>query len=460
MRLAFERTHGELRCFRPGVNHLRSKAAPPSGGIAIHVRLDSFAGSRSNLPGNPFGPAAMRILVLNADYENFLRVLYRENSGLSDASYAAQMTVRSDSLFAVANFYSRNFRAHGHAAEEVHVNNPFLQGAWAREHGLDITPPPLSLIDSGPSAAASLRRALAPLKPLLKPFLPLPPKMVLDGGMAAILRAQIKAYQPDVVLNQEMDFVRPGFFEALLPSGCLLVGQIGSELPQDEDFRSYDLIISSLPSFVRWFRERGVRAELNLLAFESRILEVMGPQPIRDIPVSFVGSLLSVHKERIALLEHVARHVPLAVWGNGVERLPLHSPLRAAHRGIAWGRQMYEIFYRSRISLNQHGFIALVEDTANNMRLYEATGMGSLLLTDAKSNLGSMFKVNSEVAAYSCPEDCVDQIRYYLANEKEHAAVAGAGQRRTLTDHNYFKRTGEILELIATCRAKAGTGLR
>lgn len=396
----------------------------------------------------------MRILVLNADYEKFLKVHYRGHPALADASYAVQMAARNDSLFAVSDFYSRNFRARGHVAEEIHVNNPFLQGAWAKEYRLGVVPPPLSLDERGRSAIAGIKRFLTPIKPLLKPLVARAVKRFLDGEMAEILRAQIADFRPDVILNQEMDFIRPAFFKGILPPGCRLVGQIGSELPQDEDFRAYDLVITSLPDFVDWFRARGVRAELNLLAFEAEVLGAVGPPVPRDIPVSFVGSLMSVHGERIELLEHVARHVPLAVWGNGIERLSRRSPLRAAHRGVAWGRSMYDILRRSKISLNQHGFIELVHDTANNMRLYEATGMGSLLLTDAKSNLGSMFEVDREVVTYASPEECVAKIRHYLSHEDERAAIASAGQRRTLADHNYFKRTGEILDLIARLPAR------
>src|ERR1700748_1694095 len=83
----------------------------------------------------------MRILVLNADYPRFLAWFYRRQPGLENASYAVQMTARNARLFGVADFYSRNFAALGHRAAEVHVNNPWLQGAWAREHGMAIESP-------------------------------------------------------------------------------------------------------------------------------------------------------------------------------------------------------------------------------------------------------------------------------------------------------------------------------
>src|SRR5882757_762698 len=86
----------------------------------------------------------MRILVLNADYPRFLAWLYRRQPGLENAPYAAQMAARNASLFGVADFYSKNFDALGHAAKEIHVNNPWLQAAWAREHDIvvDIAEPP------------------------------------------------------------------------------------------------------------------------------------------------------------------------------------------------------------------------------------------------------------------------------------------------------------------------------
>src|SRR3977135_1411399 len=83
----------------------------------------------------------MRILVLNADYPRFLTWFYRRQPGLENAPYAAQMMARNASLFGVADFYSRNFAALGHAAAEIHVNNPWLQSAWAREHGMAVETP-------------------------------------------------------------------------------------------------------------------------------------------------------------------------------------------------------------------------------------------------------------------------------------------------------------------------------
>lgn len=388
----------------------------------------------------------MRIVILNADYDRFLRDLYGRTPGLVDASYAVQMRARNESLFGVADFYSRNFCLHGHDAREIHTNNDVMQAAWALEQGM--------AVPAGPPREPGLRRLA---KTLLAPVLGPLKRRFFPGGIkphqAAILRAQIDAFDPDVILNQEMGFVRSDFLKSVKRPGRLILGQIAAALPRGEDFSVYDLVITSLPNFVDWFRARGVHARLNRLGFDASVLDKMAPPPPRDIDVSFVGSLSPEHEDRIQLLEKLAVAVPLKIWGNNIERLPKSSPLHPVYQGEAWGRQMYDVLLRSRISLNHH--IDLAGDYANNMRLYESTGAGALLLTDKKKNLAEIFAPEREVATYASVEECIARIRHYLAHEKERATVAAAGQARTLRDHNYFIRTGEILALATQLPAAA-----
>ena len=153
----------------------------------------------------------MRILVLNADYPRFLAWLYRRQPGLENACYDAQMAARNASLFGVADFYSRNFAASGHPAAEIHVNNPWLQSAWAREHGMKVQPA------QPPGAAVSralpgwLQRTVTPFKPLLRPLarkVGLSPR--LDSEAENILLAQIEEFRPDLIINQDTFHVNAG----------------------------------------------------------------------------------------------------------------------------------------------------------------------------------------------------------------------------------------------------------
>jgi len=439
----------------------------------------------------------MRFLIINADYPKFLTEHYLRQPGLYQASYAEQLAARNASLFGVADFYSRNFRAHGHEGMEVHVNNPWLQHAWARENGLRIGAPPSPRIfglrngyvmlrspemDAGHQSRATMpvwerssndkdaenvSRLRAFLRPVLRPVWR--PIWSLVQGLRRlvqavrrrlqrrrelkVLRAQIRAFQPDVILNQELGYLPGHVFDRRKDRKYLLMGQIASILPEGDSFENYDLVISSLPNQVAWFRNHGVKSELNRLAFDPSALERLGPAPQRDIPLSFVGSLSPDHVSRIAFLEYVATRTPLKVWGNGIERLPKTSPLHACYQGEAWGREMYEILRRSKITLNFH--IDLAEDWANNMRLYEATGMGALLLTDSKRNLAEIFVPGEHVAAYADAQDCVRQIHALLADDTTRERIAAAGQQHAIKTQNYFLRTMEIAALAETLRSKS-----
>src|SRR6185295_13787712 len=112
----------------------------------------------------------MHILVLNADYPRFLAWFYRRQPALETTSYAMQMAARNASLFGVADFYSRNFAALGHQAAEIHVNNPWLQAAWAHERGLAIESPAPPGQRERRRLPGWLQRTVTPFKPILRPL--------------------------------------------------------------------------------------------------------------------------------------------------------------------------------------------------------------------------------------------------------------------------------------------------
>ena len=389
----------------------------------------------------------MRILVLNADYPRFLAWLYRGQPGLENTSYAAQMAARNASLFGLADFYSRNFTALGHPAAEIHLNNPWLQAAWAREHGMTTEPLQPPGAAGGKAPPAWLQRAVTPFKPMLRPLarkVGLSPK--LDRKAEDILLAQIEEFRPDLVLNQDLFHVDTRLARRIKAIGKpVLVGQVGIEPPRGEDWSVYDLMISQLPRIVHAFRAAGVRSEVCHLAFEPAILDALPAAPAPDIEVSFVGSVSVDHQQRIALLEAVAERYDLQLWGSRPQTLPASSPLHRCFQGEVWGTEMYQVLRRSRITLNSH--IDLAGREAGNMRLFEATGVGAFLLTDFKDNLDTLFEPDREVVAWRSIGDCLSAIGRYLVDHDGRAAIARAGQTRTLAQHTYHQRAREILRM-------------
>ena len=372
----------------------------------------------------------MRILILDTNYEAFMHEFWAKNPDLPAQGYERAWRVLIDECFGTADFYSHNLRSLGHEAQEVIANDFTLQSLWARENGVELPP------DSTHFRWTRRRK-----------IVPWVRRERSQNWMSAILRAQFEAMAPDVVYVQDLHAADVGLLGEWKKRGAFIAGQIASPLAT-RDLSVYDVVFSSFPHFEPVLRACKTRFRYFKIGFESRVLEKLGAQesgPIFD--AAFGGGLSAAHSQRTQFLESVARAVPLDVWGYGAETLAGDSPLLARHHGTAWGLEMYRVLRDAKISLNIH--IDVAQNNANNMRLYEATGVGSLLLTDQKDNLGEIFEVGTEVVAYENAEDCIEKLRYLLEHETQRAAIALAGQNRTLKDHSYARRMEELSQMLA-----------
>ncbi|HET8721157.1 MAG TPA: glycosyltransferase [Nitrospira sp.] len=382
----------------------------------------------------------MKFVIANTDYSEFLGELYASCPGLSEQPFEEQLRIRYATRFGVADFYSRNLRAIGHEALDIYANNVHMQRMWAKEHGVAGQKWEAlgRLLDR--LSQASDRPFLGRAKPLVRSWLR------HDDEGCRILAAQVEHHRPDVFLNQAMDGIDSRWMHTIRPWVRLIIGQhAATSLPDDGDYTCYDLVVSSFPPTVEFFRRKGIAAVLHRLGFDPNAIPQQAA-PERMYPVTFVGSLSAVHRTRLEWLERLCGLVPeLKIWGPGIDLVEPSSPIRRRHMGVVWGTAMYDVLLRSQITLNHHGDVAAY---ANNCRLFEATGAGAMLLTDWKANLHDLFDVGREVAAYRTPEDCAETIRYYLGHAEARQAVASAGRARTLRDHTYRIRMQELVEIV------------
>jgi spore maturation protein CgeB len=167
--------------------------------------------------------------------------------------------------------------------------------------------------------------------------------------------------------------------------------------------------------------------------------------------VTFVGQ---PHGDRREVVEQVrGAGFDVRCWGNGWEAG------RLDHDG------MVDVFRSSRINLNLSN--SFVPKPSLRMRLgalargqridrtprrsqikgrtFEVPGSGGFLLTERVPHLEEYFEIGAEIAAYSSPDELVEQVRYWLAHPDERAAVADAGYRRVRAEHTYDHRFAEIL---------------
>jgi spore maturation protein CgeB len=369
----------------------------------------------------------MKIAIIDTYYPRFLAQHYVQREGLRNEDYQTQLGTLIDSHFGTSDFYSRHLKTLGYDVQDLIVNCVPLQEAWAREQGARYS-----------TLALRVPHRFFRL-PLIGRWLAALP------GLVEIAVAQVEALAPDVLYCQDLSFFPPTVLSKLRKRVRLIVGQIACPLPPESYLRGYDLILTSFPHFVPRLRALGVASEYFRIGFEPRVLEKLGNVP-KDIDVSFVGGISRHHGKAIPVLEYLARNTPIQFFGYGANSLDPDSPIRARHHGEVWGLDMYRTLARSRITLNRH--IDVAENYANNMRLYEATGVGTLLITDLKDNLGELFEVGKEVVAYSSPEEAAELVHYYLHHPEEAEQIARAGQARTLREHTYRHRMEELVAIL------------
>lgn len=345
----------------------------------------------------------MKIALIDTYYPDFLKSFPVDPSSTYDAELKRLMQFS----FGTFDSYGRGLREHGHETLDIIANHHDLQRMWAKESG------------------ASCR-----------PF---------------TLEWQLEAFQPDVVFMQDLS-VSLGF------KPKILAGQCSCPMPSESKVKRFDVLFTSFPHYVPRFEAMGVKAVFNPLAFDPIVLERMGAVSGERSGCVFVGGVGKNSHWRYGteVLETVAANIPEFSWyGYGVENLAADSPLRKCYKGQAWGLDMYRIMSKSAIVLNRHGEVA--GDYANNMRLFEATGVGAMLLTDRKSNLGDYFQEDNaskelaapvEAVSYSDSWDVVQLIRYYLKYPDEAKAISAAGQASTLRDHTYNIRMGKISDTL------------
>lgn len=386
----------------------------------------------------------MRLMLVWEYYRDYWESFYARHPGTAAQPYQAQLSRLLDDHFGWPAAVARRLGESGHQVFHALANVEPLQRKWAEEEGLPFEPGAWNFT------------------------LPL---------------AQARAFRPDVLWIGALFRYYGGFLREMRKLCPRVVAWIACPTPRRLDLSRIDLVLTSHENLAAAFRQQGRGCVVLRPAFDTRILDALAPVE-RDLAFTFVGSYSSFHRKRMQVLEGAVRETPLKLWGQG----PLAAPglwgwrsaakrlltnyhkghrdhgerrgrfssflcglcgnplLEARYQGPAWGLEMYRVLQRSRLTLNVHGDIA--GGLAGNMRLFEATGMGAMLLTEAAPNLSELFTPGAEVVACRDAGELVAAVKHYLEHDDERERIARAGQARTLKEHNALRRSQELVALL------------
>lgn len=365
----------------------------------------------------------------------YLRQFYAARPDLGGASFSEKQRALTSDGFSAVHYFAEEMPKFGHECFFIVGNDTETQISWQREFS--------------PSLDLKRRQARAP--GAYGRFIP--------DDLLEIAIAQINRFDPDILYLQDAVGTDSRFVRMLERKPRLVIGWRAAHIPKGCDWSEIDVLVSNNTPSLEAGKRNGARWQERLLpGFPRRIA-----QNVKNIAsewdVSFSGGVTCAHTRRIQALTDVAmaqmtgsRDFTLRYFLDPEPSLPAGICMHA--KGRVWGMSMYESLRKSRINLNIH--IDLAGAEAANMRLFEATGVGAFLLTDAKKNIGEYFKPGEEIETFGSAQELLEKIEFYLANEEARCKVAAAGQRACLNKFSLEESCRHLDDIIhRALRAKS-----
>jgi spore maturation protein CgeB len=357
----------------------------------------------------------MKIVIIAKYYDGFVTSLNSKILGASVNNYDEAQEIllnESSSIFAPFIYY---FRKMGHSAELIVPNFQLVQNLWLNEndHHSDETPRDFD-----------------------------------------IEKKQIKLLNPDILFLSSNFEYYGSFLDDVKPFVKKVCAWISCPFDSKMDLSRIDHIFTLFRPHYDFFRSQKISATLTHAGFDERILQQLSFEKKHEL--SFVGGIGGHHKNRSKVLRNVIKRTPLKIWGYGytsknviknlVKQTLTGFRYAKPYQGEAWGKDMFAILASSRITLNVHGDIAAGYSV--NMRMFEATGVGTLLITELTADIVNFFEPGKEVVCYSSTNEAIEKINYYLAHEDERKIIAAAGQKRTLENYTYAQLAAEYIHIF------------
>jgi hypothetical protein len=359
--------------------------------------------------------------------------VYRDRPELAQRPYAEQKETLFAERYMMFNRFGRLLASHGHEVHEILYNLEPLQTAWAREHNH---------------------------------------RFDRQHWRHDILLKQIEVFQPEIVYFQDPNalpvYIRR-YLKRFQPSISKVVLFLGS-FHAHEEIQGVDLTITCTPALQEWFSRTGIPCRLLYHGFDRSVLDLLGEVNRERRDFTFVGSsgfgYGSFQSGRYWLLSELAHQTDVELWLReprvfearvenfsyppGFQPMePLYRLFPGAYQGKVFGLDMYRTLAESCMTLNKHGEVG---PAVGNLRLFEATGVGTCLITEDAPNLKDLFEPDAEVVAYCSLPDLLHKLTWLRSHPDSRRAIADAGHRRTLRDHSLENRcevlNGYLQELV------------
>ncbi len=345
--------------------------------------------------------------------------IYLNHPNLQTLSYEEQLSFLETQGFVYLNGFSSAMKKVGVDAKEVIYDAEILQKTWARESNVFFE----------------------------------------DNYWSwQILLQQIIQFKPDILFFQNsgsLPFIIRQWLKKDFPFIKHIIMYIGSTVDTKtlKELTDIDLLFTCNKFCLNFYREHGIRSELVYHGFDSRIFKWASSELNNEsvkYQLTFVGSsgygFHDLHAHRFSLLKKLHENTPIFSWltegsNDRIHSRKLSDMFSTKCFPAVYGITMYNILKNSYLTVNTHSPQC---GLYGNIRTFEATGMGTCLITDFDQNITDIFEPDKEIITYQSIDECLEKIIYLLDHNDIAVQIAKAGQLRTIKDHTIEQRCQQI----------------
>ena len=384
--------------------------------------------------------------------------IYKKHKRLKDSCYNDQYFKIKDEAITSIGEWPDNFSKIDVECKVICVNNPFLQETWCNENYFE------------------------------------PEK---ENPEFSIVIAQIRKFAPShlIVMNPGYFNQNNRFYKLLYycPSIKTKICWYGAPSGEISFFKNYDYVLSPSKNLTEKTVNDGLKCFHLNHAFEPRILDLVGEGKKRKNKICFIGSLNSGNEwynQRISYLERISKEIEIDIYSD-VQKLSYYQRFKQTYifkrhslckvlleRNIKnnlilnhsdkinlprydrltssqiakkinpprYGLDMFKLLSSYRFTFNMH--IPLSGITAGNLRLTEALGLGTCLLTDSKINNNEFLNKYVDYCSYKSVEEFIDKYQFLMDNPSFVDQISKDLMQQTLAFHNTSNQFDKLLCVI------------
>lgn len=355
----------------------------------------------------------LKIIQLESFYTNYLNQIYEQNEPLKDLPFKTQIDYLLNTGFSAGQNFVPFLNPQQWETHYIVLNNAWAQVRWANENGkVDVK------------------------------------------SLSEILLHQINEIQPDVLFISDI----PGFDFNLISQfkrRPLIVGWLATVINHQLPWHEIDVILSGITDVREKILTLGAKSAEKFMSAAPYHFKANQHHSAQN-GIAFAGSFIpGIHDDRARQVDKLSHHISTtSIDVYTANTFALSEGSRVKFFPPVYGNDLVNTYANYAMVLDARGNFDLskektLAETAN-MRIFEATRAGSLLITENSPNLAEYFDIKQEIVTYNDFDELKEKINYYGRNENasEREAIARKGRERTIKDHSIESRANWLEQIL------------